>query len=99
MTLSGVLMLMMRFTLPPTNEEGSQEILHFVANLHLSPVTDELGRCTAFDNVVFQRINELFVGLHATRVNDGTASSNKNLCSGLTTINSRGVRADSVGSD
>jgi hypothetical protein len=52
-----------------------------------------------FDNVVFQRIDKLLVGLHAAHIDEGTISSNKNLCSGLTTTNSRGVRAGGARSD
>jgi hypothetical protein len=44
-------------------------------------------------------INELLARLRAARTAGGAFSSNEDLCSGLTTVNSRSVRADGIHSN
>src|SRR5690349_1432421 len=70
-----VLMLLMWFTLPVITYQTLQNVLHFIANLYLCPVTNELGHSSLLPDIVKEDIDKLPINLHRilyTRLEKGS---------------------------
>jgi hypothetical protein len=91
-----ILVLLMRFTLPIINSEGTKDIGNLMTDYGLATVTNELQWGTMLDDVVFQSVDKLFVCLYAVDISDLSASANKdNRCSG-TIMNGWDIRVDNI---
>ena len=58
-TFGWVLLLLVWFTLPFTNEQRTENRFNFFAYLHLRAVAYQFRWCSPFTDVVFQRVDEL----------------------------------------
>ena len=61
-------MLVMWFTLPVLDDVVPEYVLHFVADLYLSSVTNELGHSSFSPDVILEDIDKLTVSLHGIDV-------------------------------
>ena len=73
--------------------------MHLIADLNLGTVADEFGGGTSIDNVVLQRVDELFIRLHSIHIADERLCANKELGAGGSIINGRNIRIDGVSGD
>jgi hypothetical protein len=78
--------LLMSFTLPIVNAEGSKDISNLMTDYGLATVTNEFQWGTTLDDVVFQSVEKLFVCLNAIDISDLGASANKDNSSSGTII-------------
>jgi len=62
--LCKILVLLIGFTLPCPNKEGTQDFFDTVANFSLRMIADELGRCTSLSDVIHKGAGEVSRGLH-----------------------------------
>jgi hypothetical protein len=97
--LTGVLVLLPRFTLPIQDAEVTQDILNLLTDFNLRTVTDELVGGTTASDIVFKGINKLALRLHTLDVSDKGGGADKDLSAGLPAIDSGCVRENSVGGD
>jgi hypothetical protein len=89
-------MLLVSFNLPTANEKGTKDILDLLADFNLGSVTDQFGRSTMLMDVVFKSVNKLLVRLHAINISEEGLSTNKDLSTGGSIINSWNISIDSI---
>jgi len=95
-TFCRVLLLLVRFTLPVTNDQSAQNVENFVADLHLSAVTDELVGSTSLTDVVFKGVNKLAVSLDAIDISNLSVITNKQNSGSRSIVNGRNISVDNV---
>jgi hypothetical protein len=86
----------MRLTLPIVNTEGAEDVSNLMTSNGLTTVTDEFQGGTTLDDVIFQGVDKLFVGLNAIDVSDLSVSANKDNSSSGTIIDGWDIRIDIV---
>ena len=91
-TLSRILMLLLRFTLPVTNAQSSQNRHDLLADLCPCTVTDETIRRTTTTDLILKAIDELLIGLTTVSRRDLSRTANKELSTNCAIVN-RGVSA------
>jgi len=62
--LGKILVLLVGFTLPCSNKESAQDFLDTFADLNLSSIANELGRCTSLSDVIHEGAGEVSRGFH-----------------------------------
>jgi hypothetical protein len=87
------------FALPALNKQGAKKILHALADLNLSSITDEPVRSTPVTNIVLQGGDKFAVTLDPVDIANGGVATNKKNSSGRPVIHSWGVRENEVASD
>jgi hypothetical protein len=60
----GVLVLLVRFTLPTVNTNGTKDIFNLVTSKSLTSVTKKAIGSTSLNNVIFESVRELVVLLN-----------------------------------
>ena len=65
--------------LPIFDEEAKQDVMNFVADLHLGTVADEFGGGTSKGSDVLQGVDELFLCFHTKHICDKGIGPNNNL--------------------
>ncbi len=92
-------MLLVWLTLPVLDEQGAEDILDFVTDLHLSSVTDKLGRSSPFTDVVFEGINELLVHFNTVDISNMGVGTIEDDSGSRAIINCRSIRINNVTGD
>jgi len=64
MAFGKILVLLICFTLPCFDKESMQNFLDAFADLNLSSITNELGRCTSLSDVIHEGTGEVSRGFH-----------------------------------
>ena len=70
-------MLVVWFALPVLDDVVTWDIEYLIADLILSPVTNELVHGSPFPDVILEGINELRVGFHPVHVSHKALSTNE----------------------
>jgi len=65
-----------------------KDVLDLFTDFNLSMITDELVRCTM---LILKSIDKLLVSRDTIDITNHGVTSNKELCNGSTTVNSRGI--------
>jgi len=95
--LGGVLILLVRFAVPVSNNIIAEDILDLTSDLNHSAVTEKLGGCSPFANVVLQSVDEFLVGLGTVDIRKERLRAIKELSLSGPGVNSRRVGNDLVG--
>ena len=88
--------MLVGLTLPILDEEGTENVLDFVASLYLCSVTNQFCGGSPLPDAVFQCVDKLLICANAMNVNNMGVGSIENNSSSRSIINSRSVRIDNV---
>jgi hypothetical protein len=77
LSFSGVLVVLMRFTLPTVDTESTKDIFYFITNNSLTSVNKKAARSTSLNNIIFKSVRKLVILLDTMYVGDFCRSSYK----------------------
>jgi hypothetical protein len=89
--------LISRFTLPIIDGHSAKKVLGAVAYLELCSIANELVHSSPVANIVFKRVDKLFVRRHANNVSDERVTANKDLGTSVAAIDSRYIGVNCIG--
>src|SRR5687768_15454159 len=75
-----ILVLVMRFTLPVLDDVVPEYVLHFVTDLNLCSITNQLGHGASSSDVVLKDMDKLLICFHWISITHHELSTNKELC-------------------
>jgi hypothetical protein len=61
LSFSGVLVVLMRFTLPTVDTESTKDIFYFITNNSLTSVNKKAARSTSLNNIIFKSVRKLVI--------------------------------------
>ena len=82
---------MFRFALPAANDEVAKDIEDLTTDFDLGSITNKLGGCTSFTDIVLQCSREILVTFHGISIRKEGLGSDKDLSNSDTTIHSGNV--------
>jgi hypothetical protein len=95
--LSGVLLLVIRFTLPTIDAEGMKDVL--IPNNDLSTITNEFVWCATLGDTVLQCIDKCLIKFDTMDVNNLGVNANKDYSGNGPIINSRNISIHNITCD
>ena len=94
---SWVLVLLMGFTLPISDDQVAEDVLDVTADLHLGTVADKpRGYSTATDDIL-EGVDKSFLGFQGVDITNSGREADKELSNRYARVNCRGIRVDGVG--
>jgi hypothetical protein len=98
-TFSIILVLIMWFTLPILNDEGTEDVLYAVADFDRGGVADELVHGSPIADLIFKSVDELIRGMpHVVKRDHEGDTANEKL-EACNTANGRNIATDSIRGD
>jgi hypothetical protein len=98
-SFSGVLMVLVRFTLPTIDTECMKDIFDFITNNGLTPVTKKSIGSTSLDNVIFEGVRKLVILLNTMYISNLGRSSYEYDSSSRAVKNSWYIRVHNITGD
>ena len=94
---SWVLVLLMGFTLPISDDQVAEDVLDATADLHLGTVTDKPRGCTTTTDDILEGVDKSFLGFQGVDITNSGCEADKELGNRYARVNRRGIRVDGVG--
>jgi hypothetical protein len=76
-------MLLVWLTLPNVDAVGAKDVDNLTANFSLSAVADEFVRSSPLTDLVFKRVDKLFISLHTVDVGKESVVTNNKMSRGV----------------